>query len=100
MIYAHNDDMALGAAEVLKENGIQPGTDVYILSIDGISDALDALRRGELNCVVECNPLLGPELMKAITDLMNGKELPLRIITDESVFTAETPDQNFLNRKY
>lgn len=100
VIYAHNDDMALGAAEVLKENGIQPGTDVYILSIDGISDALDALRRGELNCVVECNPLLGPELMKAITDLMNGKELPLRIITDESVFTAETPAQNFLNRKY
>lgn len=53
-----------------------------------------------MNCVVECNPLLGPQLMKAVTDLMQGKELPLRIITDESVFTEETPRERFRNRKY
>lgn len=100
VIFAHNDDMALGAIDILKEYGIRPGTDVYVLSIDGIADALDALEQGELNCVVECNPLLGPELMKAITDLMNGKELPLRIITDEIVFTADTPAEAFRNRKY
>lgn len=100
VIFAHNDDMALGAIDILKEYGIRPGTDVYVLSIDGIADALDALEQGELNCVVECNPLLGPELMKAVTDLMNGKELPLRIITDEIVFTADTPAEAFRNRKY
>lgn len=99
-IYAHNDEMALGAIEVLKEHGIKPGVDVKIMSVDGTADALSALNKGELNCVVECNPLLGPELMKAITDLMQGKELPLRIITDEMVFTAETPGELFLNRKY
>lgn len=71
-----------------------------IMSIDGTSDALDALRDGKINCVVECNPLLGPQLMKAITDLMQGKELPLRIITDESVFTKDTPPVLYKNRKY
>lgn len=100
VIFAHNDDMAIGAVDTLKEHGIRPGVDVKILSIDGTTDALTALQKGEINCVVECNPLLGPQLMKAITDLMQGKELPLRIITDESVFTADTPSEAFQNRKY
>lgn len=99
-LYAHNDDMALGGIEALKELGIQSGVDVKIMSIDGTADALDALLEGNMNCVVECNPLLGPQLMKAVTDLMQGKELPLRIITDESVFTEETPKDLFRNRKY
>lgn len=100
VIYAHNDDMALGTIEVLKKYGIEPGVDVKIMSVDGTSDALEALQNGELNCVAECNPLLGPQLMKAITDLMEGKELPLRIITDESVFTQDTPKEKLENRKY
>lgn len=100
VIFSHNDDMALGAIEVLNEYGIQPGVDVKILSIDGTSNALSAIQKGALNCVVECNPLLGPQLMKAISDLMEGKELPLRIITDESVFTVETPAELMKNRKY
>ena len=50
--------------------------------------------------MAECNPLLGPQLMKAIIDLAAGKELPLRIITDEAVFTAETPAKDFKNRQY
>lgn len=100
VIFCHNDDMALGAIEVLEQNGIRPGQDVKIISIDGTSDALDALRKGKINCVVECNPLLGPQLLKAITDLMNGKEPALRIITDEIVFTAQTPSESFRNRQY
>lgn len=99
-IYCHNDSMALGVIEVLQEHGIVPGKDVLIMSIDGTSLGLEALKKGELNCVAECNPLLGPQLMKAIIDLAAGKELPLRIITDEAVFTAETPAKDFKNRQY
>lgn len=100
VIYAHNDDMALGASQALEAAGLIPGIDVKMLSIDGTADALNALRRGALNCVVECNPLLGPQLMKAVTDLMQGKELPLRIVTDEAVFTADTPKEQFRGRTY
>ena len=100
VIFAHNDDMALGAIEILKQNGIKPGEDVKIVSVDGMKDALNALQAGELNCIVECNPLLGPQLMKAITDRISGKELPLKIITDEKVFTKDTPKSEFKYRKY
>lgn len=99
-IFSHNDEMALGALGLLSELEMEPGRDVKIMSIDGTSDALAALQKGQINCVVECNPLLGPQLMKAITDLMRGSELPLRIITDELVFTKETPKKLFQNRAY
>ena len=100
VIYSHNDDMALGAVKALKEMGLKPGIDVLIVSIDGIGPALKALKKGELNCVVECSPLFGPQLMKAIEDYMSGKDLPRRIITDEIVFTKDTPEQYFRGRHY
>lgn len=100
VLFAHNDDMALGAADALEKNGIAPGKDVKIISIDGTRKALSAILNDRMNCVVECNPLLGPQLMKAITDLMLGKELPLRIITDEKVFTKKNIVQEIDTRKY
>lgn len=99
-IFSQNDDMALGALEALQAAGIASGTDVKIVSVDGTRQALTALQEGKLNCVVECSPTFGPQLMKAITDLMSGKELPLRIITDEKVFTQDTPKIEFKGRKY
>lgn len=89
VIFAHNDDMALGAADAIEASGGQPGKDVKIVSVDGTQAAIKAIKDGRLNCSVECNPQLGPQLMKAIIDLMKGKDLPLRIITDETVFTRD-----------
>lgn len=100
VIFAHNDDMALGAIQALEAAGINPGVDVNIISVDGTRDAVQALLDGKLNCVVECSPLLGPQLMKAVTDLMSGKELPLRIITDEKVFTADNAEAELPGRSY
>lgn len=100
VIYSHNDDMALGAEKALKEMGLNPGLDVLIVSIDGTSAALKALKQGTLNCVVECSPLFGPQLMKAIEDYMSGKDLPRRIITDEIVFTKDTQEHLFKRRQY
>lgn len=100
VIFAHNDDMALGAIEALEAGGIRPGVDVKIISVDGAKPAFEAMIAGKLNCAVECSPLLGPQLMKAITDLMSGKELPLRIITDEKVYTQENAAQIIKSRKY
>jgi simple sugar transport system substrate-binding protein len=100
VLFSHNDDMALGAADALQVAGIRPGEDVKIISVDGTHAALKALVEGRLNCVVECSPILGPQLMKAILDLMSGKELPLRIITDEIVFTAENAKEALPDRLY
>lgn len=99
-VFAHNDDMALGAADALEKHGIRPGVDVKIISVDGTWPAFKALLNGRINCVVECSPLLGPQLMKAVKDLMAGKELPLRIITDEKVFTKENAATEQKGRQY
>ena len=61
-LFAHNDDMALGAIQAIEGAGKKPGTDILIVSIDGVRDAFQAMVEGKLNCTVECNPLLGPQL--------------------------------------
>jgi len=99
-VFAHNDDMALGAIQALEEAGIRPGKDVAIISIDAAHGAFKAMMAGKLNCTVECNPLLGPQLMKAIKDYMNGKDLPIRMITAEGVFPAATARREMAGREY
>ena len=100
IIFCHNDDMALGAIEELERFGIEPGVDVKIVSVDATMEAFKAMAAGKLNCSVECNPLLGPPLMKAIKDMMSGKEMPLRIITEEKVYDQTTAEDEIRVRKY
>ncbi len=100
VVYAHNDDMALGAIKAIEEYGLRPGKDILIVSVDATAAAFRAMMAGKLNCTVECNPLLGPQLMQAVKSLMLGRQLPMRIITSEGVFPAETARQDHLNRRY
>ena len=99
-LFAHNDDMAIGAIEAMETWGIRPGKDVAIVSVDGIRDAFTAMIAGKLNATIECNPLLGPQLMKAVKDYMSGKDLPVRLITSEGVFPAEVARKVLPTRKY
>jgi ABC-type sugar transport system substrate-binding protein len=100
VLFAHNDDMAIGAIQAIEEAGMKPGKDILIVSIDGVKGAFEAMMAGKLNVSVECSPLLGPQLMSAVKDLMAGKTLPKRIVTKEGVFPAETAAKEFPNRKY
>jgi simple sugar transport system substrate-binding protein len=100
VLYAHNDDMAIGAIQAIEEAGLKPGKDIIIVSIDGVKGAFEAMMAGKLNCSVECSPLLGPQLMKAVKDLKAGKTLPKRIVTEEGVFPAEVAAKEFPSRKY
>jgi simple sugar transport system substrate-binding protein len=100
VLFAHNDDMAIGAIQAIEEAGMKPGKDILIVSIDAVKGAFQAMMAGKLNVSVECSPLLGPQLMSAVKDLMAGKTLPKRIVTNEGVFPAETAATEFPNRKY
>jgi ABC-type sugar transport system substrate-binding protein len=99
-LYAHNDDMAIGAIKAMEEVGLKPGKDIVIVSVDAIGDAFKAMVAGKLNCSVECTPLLGPLLMKAVKDYFAGKTLPVRIVTSEEVFPAEVARRARSGRKY
>jgi simple sugar transport system substrate-binding protein len=100
VLYAHNDDMAIGAIQAIEEAGLKPGKDIIIISIDGVKGAFEAMMAGKLNVSVECSPLLGPQLMQAVKDLKAGKTLPRRIVTQESIFPMEVAAKEFPNRKY
>ncbi|MRW85993.1 substrate-binding domain-containing protein [Pseudoduganella sp. FT26W] len=100
VLYAHNDDMAIGAIQAIEEAGLKPGKDIIIISIDGVKGAFEAMIAGKLNVTVECNPLLGPQLMQIAKDVVAGKAVPKRVVTQESVFPAEVAAKEFPNRKY
>ncbi|HMG54091.1 MAG TPA: ABC transporter substrate-binding protein [Kofleriaceae bacterium] len=100
VLFAHNDDMAIGAIQAIEEAGMKPAKDILIVSIDGVKGAFQAMMAGKLNVSVECSPLLGPQLMSAVKDVMAGKTLPKRIVTQEGVFPAEVAAKEFPNRKY
>ncbi|XXU07177.1 ABC transporter substrate-binding protein [Sorangium sp. So ce854] len=100
VLYAHNDDMAIGAIQAIEEAGMQPGKDILIISIDAVKGAFEAMMAGKLNVTVECSPLLGPQLMSAVNDVVAGKSVPKRIVTEEGVFPMETAAAEFPKRKY
>jgi galactofuranose transport system substrate-binding protein len=99
-VFAHNDDMAIGAIQAMTELGLRPGKDILVVSIDAAHGAFSAMIEGRLNCTVECNPLLGPNLMKAVQDYMNGKDLPIQMITSEGIFPASTAQRDTVGREY
>lgn len=100
VLYAHNDDMAIGAIQAIEEAGLKPGKDIIIISIDAVKGAFEAMIAGKLNVTVECNPQLGPQLMEAAKAVVAGKQLPKRIVTKEGVFPMEVAAKEFPNRKY
>lgn len=99
-LYAHNDDMALGAIQAIEEAGLKPGKDILIVSIDGVRSAFEAIASGKLNCTVECTPLLGPQLFDAVQALANKQPVERRIVTKAGVFDSTTAPAELPNRKY
>jgi simple sugar transport system substrate-binding protein len=99
-IYAHNDDMALGAIQAIEEAGKKPGSDIIVLSIDGVKGAFEAMVKGTLNCTVECSPLLGPLAFDAVEKALAGAELPKKTIVDDKVYDRSVAADVIDSRKY
>ncbi|MBT2407873.1 MULTISPECIES: ABC transporter substrate-binding protein [unclassified Streptomyces] len=100
VLYAHNDDMTLGAIQAIEEAGKKPGTDIKIISVDGVKDAFTAMSQGKINVLVECNPLLGDQLMELVKKVDAGEQVPRRIKTEEGVFTQDQAAAALPNRQY
>jgi simple sugar transport system substrate-binding protein len=85
-VYAHNDDMALGAIQAIEQAGLKPGKDVIIVSIDAVKPAFEAMVAGKLSCTVECNPLLGPAAFDAVEKILKGEPVPKKTIVQDQLF--------------
>ena len=100
VLYAHNDDMGLGAIEAIEAAGKKPGTDIKIITVDAVKAGMEALAGGKINFIVECSPLLGPQLMDLAKKVLAGETIPQRVLTEETTFTQEQAKQELPNRKY
>jgi len=99
-VYAHNDDMALGAVQAIEEAGFKPGVDIKIVGVDGVKDAFQAMVDGKYNATIECNPLLGPQVFDAAETLSSGGTVEKWIKSDEGVFPADKAAEALPNRTY
>lgn len=100
VLFAHNDDEALGAIEAIEGAGLTPGKDIKIVSIDAVHDGMQALSDGKINYIVECNPLLGPQLMDLAKQVVAGQTVPTRIETKETTFDQAQATAALPTRKY
>lgn len=99
-VYAHNDDMALGAIQAIEAAGLVPGKDVIVVSVDATKGAFDAILAGKLSCAVECTPLLGPAAFDAVEAALAGVPLPKKTVVQDRVFDASNAAAELPNRKY
>ena len=82
-VYAHNDEMALGAITALEAAGRKPGKDITLVSIDGQKSALQAIIDGKLGATVECNPRFGVKAFQTMKDYAAGKPIAARLINQD-----------------
>ncbi len=98
-IFAHNDDMSLGAIEAIEAAGLQPG-DIKIVSVDGTRGGFQAMVDGWIQADVECNPLLGPQTMELALNILNGKPFETETLAKEEVFYPDNAAELLPGRKY
>jgi ribose transport system substrate-binding protein len=98
-LYAHNDEMALGAIQALKAAGMEPGKDVQIVSIDAENDGVQAVADGEISGIVECSPFFGPSAFDVIEKLEKGESIPTRITNYGRIVTVNNA-QEFVGKQY
>ncbi|HLF82046.1 MAG TPA: ABC transporter substrate-binding protein [Anaerolineales bacterium] len=99
-VFAQNDEMGLGAAQAITEAGLNPGDDIVILTVDATAGAFRAMIAGDINVVVECNPLLAPQVYEAALKALNGESLPKWVPSQEGVFYAADAETILPTRKY
>ncbi len=87
VLYSHNDAMTLGAIEAIEAAGLTPGKDLIIITVDGEQKAIDLLKEGKINCVVECTPMLGDVVMELAKKLAAGQVINRVTYSKETVFT-------------
>ena len=100
LVYAHNDDMALGAIEAIEAAGAEPGVDIQIVSIDAVKDGMQALVDGKINFIVECNPLLGDLAASLVKDVLAGTAVEKQVYVEDQSFTQEQAAKVIDSRPY
>lgn len=98
-VWAHNDDMAIGAIEAIKEAGLRPGKDILIVSVDAIPDIFLAMMNGEANATIELNPDMGGPAFDALGAYFQGESIPKWIPVTGSIYFPNTAAEEYARRR-
>ena len=86
-VFSHNDDMAIGAIQAIKEAGLKPGEDILIVSIDAVPDIFKAMLKGDANATVELTPnMAGPAFDALVSYKDKGTQPPKKIVTESKLY--------------
>lgn len=97
IIYAHNDEMAMGAIAALEAAGKVPGKDVLVLSIDGGKEAVQAVVDGKIAAVVECNPRFGPKAFETMMRYAKGEAIDPILVNEDKFYDASNAAAELAN---
>ena len=92
-IYAHNDEMAIGAIAALEAAGKKPGGDVTLVSVDGTRDALQAIIDGKMLATVECNPKFGPKAFETLSRYAKGETIEPWVVNADRFYDKSNASQ-------
>lgn len=95
MVFCHNDGMALGVIQAIKDAGLTPGEDIKVIAIDGQKEALDAIIAGEMIASVQCSPKMAPTVFEVIADLEAGNSVEAETIVPDKIFTIENAKDSY-----
>ncbi|MBO0457381.1 ABC transporter substrate-binding protein [Enterococcus hulanensis] len=99
VLFSENDDMAMGAIQAIEEVGKVPGKDITVISFDGTNDALEQVVDGKINCVVECSPLYGEDIIETAKKLAKGEKVKKEVFVENGIFDSKNAEEN-LPRPY
>ncbi|WP_339896726.1 ABC transporter substrate-binding protein [uncultured Gilvimarinus sp.] len=99
-LWSHNDEMALGAIQAIKEAGLKPGEDILVVSVDAVDDMFPALAAGEVNATIEMSPHMGGPAFDVIESYLDGKrDFEKWKVMDGRIFTQENYQAEYEVRK-
>lgn len=98
-LWSHNDEMAIGAIQAIREAGLKPGEDILVVSVDGVPDYFKAMAEGTANATVELSPHLGAPAFDVIERYLGGdRDIDKQITTTGDLYTQETAAEEYRKR--
>jgi len=90
LVWAHNDNMMLGAIQAMKEAGLKPGKDILTISVDGVPDIFKAMLAGDANASVELRSDIGPDIFAVVKGYLGGKrDYPKWVVIPSDLHTIQ-----------
>lgn len=89
-IFCNNDGMALGVVEAVKASG----KNILVVGVDGIGEAYQSIRDGELSATIDSFPRFKSQIaLECIMRIMAGQEIPRVVWTPQALIDSSNVDE-------